>query len=210
MSRSLQIYPQGAYEPQQVLSQLRGLVHDVELWNRDISVPFDGIDLLQRICVINKLLLRDVPASQQGCFGTRSDEALHCGYLIFGMTIMDSLGFNMLILHANGRPASRYNRVLVSEPVCGMANMLHGKLNAAREEGALTQAQRLWLLVLAAIAYQQESAERLSIEQELSEMLPDSVSDMISVLNETVWMEGQLNGVASELWTSISSRHGIK
>jgi hypothetical protein len=84
--------------------------------------------------------------------------------------------------------------------------MLHGKLIECISERALTNAERLWLLVLAAIGYQEESVERSWIEQELAPMLTGSASDIIGSLHEMVWMGWELNGVASELWASVTSR----
>jgi hypothetical protein len=188
---------------------LRRLVNDVELWNRNIPVPFDGIDLLQRACVINMHLLQLIPAVMHRCFRTRSEEALHCGYLLFGMTVMETLSFNSQIVQSSGRPASRYNRTMASEPTSGMASMLYGKLIEASGECVMTNAERLWLLVLTAIAYQEECTERSCIEEELAMMLTGPASDMKSILHETVWMEGELDGVAFELWDSVTSRHRV-
>jgi hypothetical protein len=198
------------YDLSQALSDLRHLVYDVEGWNRDIPVPFDGIDLLQRACVINIHLLRSMPAVIESTLETRSAEALRCGYLLFGMTVMDTLSFNSQIIRSSVRPVSRYNRPLTSELTSGMAHMLHGKFVGASLEGGLTKRERLWLLVLTAIAYQKESIERSCIEQELAAMLTGSVSDMNSVLRETVWMEGELDGVALELWASVTSRQRMR
>jgi hypothetical protein len=175
------------------------------MWNRDIPVPFDGMDLLQRACVINIHLLRSIPAVMDCSFGTRSEEALHCGYLLFGMTVMETLSFNTQIIGSSGRPVNHYNRPIISEPASGMANMLHRKLIEASAEGGLTNAERLWLLVLTAISYQEECVERFCVEQELAVLLSGSANDMNSILHETLWLTGALDGVALELWNWVSS-----
>lgn len=197
------ISSRGTYGIHLIVEDVRGLSMDVDAWEHEEKVAFDGMDLLQRCCFIVMTLMQMWEEIENEKDPSIHDEVLILGSLIFTGFLTDLLNFNGQIIQVRGRyPTGIYR----SEPLYEIAKLLRKSLDRAELCEPLAYETQLWAIVLGAVV-SWGTTDRMWFESRLLSLIVErnlqTCEDMMAVLLENVWLASDFSWYASELWQAV-------